>query len=279
MQKICIHVYLSHCKSNSLPPGFGDFLRGTVALFEYSKKYGYTLYIDQSHLLFSFLENNEHFIGVHDFQVIEVIPPLSYEEISDQLHVLFLQDQSFAVLTNSFYSHDPLRNFGDISSDCKTFLKRVLTPIVKLENIINEAYANMGIDISKGYSIIHFRCADEYLADQERVANESEINNLSLKLERLQSQVNKEMQYIFICGSSSISFKMKEKNPSLFYWMNEKIHLGGLQHKDLNRGISETLADFFIMSRADKIYSFNNGPSGFSYMCSLIYDINYVVVE
>jgi hypothetical protein len=57
--------------------------------------------------------------------------------------------------------------------------------------------------------------------------------------------------------------------------MNEKVHLGDLLHTDLYRGISETLADFFIMSRAEKIYaSAYLGISGFSTICSSIYDID-----
>jgi hypothetical protein len=39
--KYCIHTYLKTCKTIVIPPGFGDFLRGTVALYNYSKKYKY----------------------------------------------------------------------------------------------------------------------------------------------------------------------------------------------------------------------------------------------
>jgi hypothetical protein len=36
-KKQCIHKYLNICKTNPQPPGFGDFLRGSIALYNFSK--------------------------------------------------------------------------------------------------------------------------------------------------------------------------------------------------------------------------------------------------
>ena len=53
----CTHVYLTSCKTNPQPPGLGDFLRGTIALFYLTESTGYTLSIDyNSHPIFSFLK-------------------------------------------------------------------------------------------------------------------------------------------------------------------------------------------------------------------------------
>ena len=42
--KICIHKYLTTCKTIPQPPGLADFIRGSIALFNYSKKYNYDFF-------------------------------------------------------------------------------------------------------------------------------------------------------------------------------------------------------------------------------------------
>src|SRR6266700_2762309 len=38
-----VHTYRTSCKTVAQPPGFGDFLRGTITLFELSRKYQFDL--------------------------------------------------------------------------------------------------------------------------------------------------------------------------------------------------------------------------------------------
>jgi hypothetical protein len=42
--------------------GFGDFIRGTIALYNYSKMYNYELFIDDSHDIFKFFLKNSKLI-------------------------------------------------------------------------------------------------------------------------------------------------------------------------------------------------------------------------
>ena len=61
--KLCIHKYLTKCLTNPQPPGFADFLRGTISFYNFSKKYSYKLFLDCSeHTLFHFLKNNKNII-------------------------------------------------------------------------------------------------------------------------------------------------------------------------------------------------------------------------
>ena len=65
--KICIHNYLNKCETGSLPPGLTDFLRGTIALYEFSKKYNYKLYINKNtNPVFKYFEDCEYYINDTD---------------------------------------------------------------------------------------------------------------------------------------------------------------------------------------------------------------------
>ena len=98
-QKICIHKYLKVCKTNPQPPGLGDFIRGSIALFNYCQKYNYRLLFDNEHELFEVLEKNENIINNNiSTTTIELIPPIDYHEIDIKLEKLFLENKNFCLL-------------------------------------------------------------------------------------------------------------------------------------------------------------------------------------
>lgn len=277
--KICIHKYLTTTKTNPQPPGLGDFIRGTITLFNYSKQYGFNLYLDNSHEIFNLLENENIIQNNNLNETIELLPPLSYNSIDDKLIKLFSQDKTFSIMTNAFYTkrNNNVENFGDISSDCKDYIKNIFTPNKKLNDYIKNIYVNLNIDLNKSYSVIHLRFGDNFIrndmfAEDLFTMYNNKINNLIKN--------NTSQQFILISDSSKIAKEIKKNNPKLFYWENKKIHIGDLICDDLKNGIMDTLADFFIMSNSNKIYHYAfNGISGFSKMVSLLYDIEYINID
>ena len=80
--KECIHKYLTKCTNNPQPPGFADFLRGTIALYNMSKEYGYKLYIDGEHPIYKYLKQNKNIIkSDKNIKTEEYLPPISYNVI------------------------------------------------------------------------------------------------------------------------------------------------------------------------------------------------------
>jgi len=127
---VCIHKYLTKCNTKGQPPGFADFLRGTIALYNYSKKYGYTLYIDKnSHPIFTYFASCNHYTeSIYTNDVHELIDSIPYSIIDLKLKALFESNISFSVFTNSFYTNEnnTLVNFGDITSDCREYIMSIL---------------------------------------------------------------------------------------------------------------------------------------------------------
>jgi len=272
-EKHCIHKYLTICSTNPQPPGLADFLRGTIALYNFSKEYGYKLLIDDEHPLFNYLKINKNIIksSENKYKTEEFIPPLSYEESYCMLNEIFKSGRSFSALTNSFYSirDGCLGNYGAISEDCAEYIKDILTPTIEVEDKIKYVFNNVyKIDTNDSFKVIHLRFGDTFIHMNEY--NDSLYNHYYDVINKLIDNGNDE-NYVLISDSSEIARNLNSNIPKLLYWDNSKIHLGDLINIQ-NSGVLDTLVDFFIMSRSKEIIS--NG-SGFSHFNSIIYNIKY----
>lgn len=270
---ICIHKYLTVCKTHYLSPGFGDWLRGTVTLWNYCKIYGFELYIDKEiHPIFSYLQENERLIVDQDDnrEVEECFTPNTFETIDVMLRTLFEKKQTFATLTNGIYSSVINEYYGPISPECKEWLTSILTPTLELQNYIQMIYESLNIDQSKPYRVIHLRLGDNYLHQ-----NDFDLEYFQHINSRIQHTLHteSEYQYVLLCDTSSFGLALKKENPQIFYWDNKKIHTGEIQYDKKKIGVRDTLVDFFIMTKALHIMSLFD--SGFSKMISTIYDITY----
>jgi len=274
---IVIHSYLPILKTIPCPPGFADFLRGSITLYQYSKKYDYTLYFDKDiHPIFKHLKPKPYFItDDSNMEVQEILPPNSYQNIDKMIRDQFESGKSFSLITNAFYSkdsHGNVFNFGPIKYECKTFLKNLLQPNFLLENklfLVFDRYYN--IDPSSNYKVIHLRLGDNCIFN----TNNSIDDNLKeiIKNKIYNVLVNNDCQYILITDCDEMGRILKDLYPTLAYWPSEKTHLGAFQKTTSD--ISDTLIDFFILSRSKEIisYSVYQVASGFSTLTSLIFDI------
>jgi hypothetical protein len=269
-ERICVHKYLKVCKTNPQPPGLGDFVRGTIALFNFAKIYNFKLLIDKDHPIFDFLENNDN-LTTTDAHVIEALPPSSYETIYNQLALLFITGENFSIMTNSFYTIENRRlvNFGPISLDCRLFLQKIFTPKIEVRNKVESVIKNnYGLSQNEPFTLIHLRFGDKFLHDKSYL---EEFGELELRVRYL-IKFGSDRKFVLMSDSSRMAVNLKCRNPELCYWDNSKIHLGDLKNNDRD-AVFETMVDFFIMSNAIEIIS--NGCSGFSKIVSEIFNIKY----
>jgi hypothetical protein len=269
IQNVCVHKYLTKCITNPQPPGFADFLRGTIAFYIFAKKYDYTLSIDRSHPVFHYLKGNEHtgYTGYTGYTE-ELLPPLTYQNIYSILENKFKSKKSFSIMTNSFYNlqHGILTNYGEITPDCANYMKDLLSPTLEVENklsyVFNEVYK-----INGPFNVIHLRFGDIFI--ENNIYNDQMYDLYYNKINTLMEKMNE--KYVLISDSVEIAKKLKTNIPELLYWDNTKIHLGSLTQFKSN-DIMDTIVDFFIISKSNEIFS--NG-SGFSNINSIIYNIKY----
>jgi hypothetical protein len=265
----CIHKYLVHCKTNDQPPGFGDFLRGTIALYYYSKTYGFQLYIDENaHPVFRFFKSSLHFVSTVDSDTVhELICPLTFDDIDVRLQQLFVERKSFNVLTNAFYTrdlHGNLTNFGPISLDCQEFMRSILQPTDEIERLVSKSLSGR-----KEYRVIHLRLGDDYIKHNPCHIHEVEYLNMKIT-DKLGDNINR-YTYVLLSDSSATCVELCKRNPKLLYFDNIKTHTCS---PDNIEGIRDSIADFVIMSRASEIISCN--VSSFCAIPAVIYDIPVV---
>jgi len=270
IKRKCIHKYAFKCKTNPQPPGVADFIRGSICLYNLCEKYNYDFCMDRSHTIFSYMKCYKPCISVDD--PYEFIPSTvfeNYNSIYEAIETQFSSDRSFTCISNSFYTkmNGQMVNWGKIDESCKKFFREIFTPNDEMLSYIQYILNSIHIG-NESYNIIHLRFGDAYIHDG--VFDNEELHMIHIKL---QSIIHDGSKYILLTDSDKMGDALKEKNPSLFYYKNAKIHLGDLRSQTTSQmAIKDTLADFFILSKANKIYS--NG-SGFSIVNSILYSIDY----
>ena len=272
--KICIHKYLTKCNTNPQPPGFADYLRGTIALYNLSQKYNYKLLMDNDHPLFRYIKQTENVVSNTNLStgVIELLPPLSYEHIYNLLNEIFSRNKSFIIMTNSFYSitNGNLSNWGEISDECRSYLINILCPTEELNNRIEHITRDV-YELKQGdiFKVIHLRFGDKFI--NAGAYDNSLYDIYYTKISNIINN-NPTVKYVLISDLSTIATRLKQQINKLYYWNNEKIHIGDLINNS-NSALLDTMTDFFIISKSSEILS--NAQSGFSIVASLIYNITY----
>ena len=252
---ISIHKYALTLKCGTLPPGIGDFIRGTIEMFNCSKKYGYSLLIDRlSHPLFEYLEPSDITIEskLND-DILELIPgdhmPGGYDTIDKALHSAYASGASFSCLTNAFHK--------EVTQECKEFMKKLLTPTAPLKQKILNAYAKTGIDPTRPYIVIHLRCGDEFLKNPT-LYSPLLASVYGKKIKDLLSQ-NPDKQFVLLTDSAAMG-KVLHTSTSVLYNDSPKLHLGLMN--STKEAMEDTLVELFMIAYSSVMLS--NSRSGFS---------------
>jgi len=267
---VCIHKYLTTCTSGKQPPGFADFLRGTIALYTLCQKHGYRLEVDRSHPVFSFLKERPYSKGGDTIELLECI---HYDEKYKRLCELFLKGDPFEIFTNSFYTEKDgiTKNWGPITEDCRAFLLYHLTPSSSTEFRLKHLFVQeYGFPMNTPYKVIHIRTGDYNLHN-----NHLDHSWLERYLPTIKQCVQPDVPYILISDCSIIANKLVESIPGLFYWNNQKTHIGDLINHE-GTALLDTVCDFFILSKATEIFYTHDHVSGFSIINSILHDIPYI---
>lgn len=248
-RKVCVHNFLNKCQT-SMPPGLTDFLRGTIALYEYSKKYNYKFYINRSiHPIFKYFENCEYYIQDYnnDDKTFELLSQANPNYINHILEKLFQNGSNFYVITNCL-----LNNMFDepISDDCKDFLHKILKPTKFIEDKLNSIIESF--NVNREYNAIHIRFGDDFLCNS--IVNYEIINSIDSSIKNVIETSDKRI--VLITDSQLMAHELIKRNNKLIYWDNKKIHLGFLVNYD-EEAIIDTLIDFHILSQSKLIYTYN----------------------
>jgi hypothetical protein len=298
MDNVCIHRYLDNLTTSVKPPGFADFLRGTGALFLFSKKYNYKLYIDyESHPIFKYFKYNEDIYiknVANKDETIELVckDDLSYSTIYEILEHLFSLKKNFNVLTNSFHiknsekykdcNYTQIYKYNPFPDDYKEYIKEILTPTLFLEYLYDKKVKKLNIVKKEAFGVIHLRFKDEiaegYESFEDIETEKKWLHNIACLSE--QHIYNK---IIILCNYTDFYDKINKLNLKNVFTSNSiSTHIGGFDNMDvdLEEKLQQTLVDLMLIKNSSLTYCMSYyKQSGFSELISKIYNVPYVNIS
>jgi hypothetical protein len=237
--------------------GFGDYLRGTIALAQYAKYFNIHFNIDVSRHHISKCLNIEaeylsSSIHIHKF--------IFYKEEDDikmyQLIQKFIQsdEEHLYITTNLFY------NKNLVTKDIKDYINTFFTFKPKYYDLVNQLFP------LKKYNVLHIRCSDDTF--------DTDFEDIQLLMEIIKLQLDENT----IVLSNCYSLKRKINKLFGFYFIDlESRHTAKVSDES---ELDSTILEYIILSRSSQTYCFSYYPhgSGFSEQCSVLNDIPYSVV-
>lgn len=229
-----------------LDAGFGDMLRGTIQLYNMSKRMNFQLIVDtQLHPVSKLLVSRKHiylnYVLEHQTEIIDMRHTVK-ENLESVIISKLRRDKPLLITTNCTPT-DAMTN------DCKRFMRFILHPTDEFKRYFIET-RNM-YHIPNGYAIGHFRLGDEELngngsIDEDKYAKWFElVGQQMLKFPNL---------YIM---SDSLEFKKylcKRIRPDFVGRIipTTPIHLSHPDAENIEK-IKETMFDFMLLINAQFI--------------------------
>ena len=250
------HVYKTSYKSVSQPPGFSDFITGTMSLFCFND--GELVVNYENHPISLFLKNSYFDNTFDDTEVIELFNCSEYDVINKIKNVNF----PIKITTNSkgYVLSKKLKEFIIDTFKPNEYLQKEINLKIKELNLFN-------------FDTVHIR-----LGDYNMHKSSNDYNQIFKKI-FFENYLNKD---IFLTSDNKdIKDFLHKEFSNVKIIQNNPLHLGDLLNsKSLEQDVKDTLLDFFIMSKSKSAYGYSvYGGSGFSHRCSEIFDFTYEIKQ
>jgi hypothetical protein len=287
--KKIVNVYKPFYKNNIPAAGLGDYIRGSIFLYQYCKLgniafdmnmnyHGIDIILNNIHYPIKdyYLENIEHssILNYHP-EVVNKNDINIYIEVINSVN-LYLSN-CMVDENGVLYSCMKTYPIFQLTSDDRIFIKNCLKYNKILENELNNKQ-NLYNLIGNNYNIIHIRSGDKYLIDNNTITN-----NIISKLKSaigyyIKNNTNK--QIILIGDSNNILNILVQQYPQLINFNNNISHMGEGVNCTYDN-IINNMIEFYIMAESSSIFSISsyNHGSGFSKWCAEINNIQYTGIH
>jgi hypothetical protein len=286
--KKIVNVYQPYYKNNIPAAGLGDYIRGSIFLYQYCKIANIDFDMNMNyHIIDNILDNVHHSIKKYYLDSIEHSSILNYHpEITIKNNTNIYADVINSV--NVYLSNCMIDENGilyvcmkpypifKITSDDRLFIKKCLKYNKILESELNNKKELYNL-ITNNYNVIHIRSGDKYLIENNTISTDL-IDKLSNIInDYISNNTNK--QIVIIGDSNNILNILVEKFPQLINFNNDISHMGEGVNCTYDN-IKNNMIEFYIISESSSIYSISSyhHGSGFSKWCAEIYNIPYTDV-
>ena len=254
-----------------LDAGFGDMLRGTIQLYNMSKRMNFQLIVDtQLHPVSKLLVSRKHMYSNYVLQnqsEIVDMRHISKENLESVIRSKLRQDKPLLITTNCTPT-DAMTN------DCKRFMRFILHPTDEFKRYFIETRNKY--DIPNNYAIAHFR-----LGDQELIKSDASSVDVAKYNELCQLVGHQMSKFSNLCiMSDSLEFKKylcKRLRPEFIRRIipTTPIHLAHPDAAADVENIKETMFDFMLLinARFIKTHSKYEWISNFVMWASHIFNV------
>lgn len=260
------HIIINRfMKMTDLGPGFGDYLRGSIYLYKLSKKYGFKLLLDMSHHPVSkYLDIN---IDLSEYSSLETKDQHQWYALPNN----YLDNMILELLKknkiNCIFVTDPYHNFWHnhiVDEDTQEFMKSYIKPTVDINMKVNNLIETFRLTNNK-FNILHIRLGDEFLINGQQYNKNDYINYI---INTKKPELNK-LPLIVLADC----YNLKQQLANEYNFLTTDIIPKHINRRDTD--LEGTIIEFFLMSRANSIYSVSSywWGSTFSTMCSAIFNI------
>ncbi|MFA7062271.1 MAG: hypothetical protein WC156_15810 [Pedobacter sp.] len=153
-----------------------------------------------------------------------------------------------------------------VDCECRDFIRNRVSPKVAVNSLLRTILSELGLD---RYCVVHMRMGDHTFGANISVSPTVEAYLREFILPKWGRDV------LLMSDNSAIKELLSAKF-SVMCLANTPVHLGQCGDKESPRnGVLDALLDFHLMARSEEIYQYSVYPwgSGFSDMCSRIYDV------
>jgi hypothetical protein len=253
--KTVCHVFQKTYHNNSTNvacPGFGDFLRGSHALYQICKcnNWNLIIHITNHPYLHLYIGSSPKLATSDKIPLI----PWSYG-VSNLTKYIADYPESVVELGTNMFAKD-----NSVTTEFQTMMQTILQPT----DLLKQALVVKANIPAKTYSVIHIRVDDQRKTTKDRVI--AAFNN------KIKPHI-KENDNIYVISSD---INIRDAVVSNYgYHVLSTTCATHLSIEDSHDGTLDTMVDFMFMSQAQSIYqlSFYGHGSGFSEWCAKIYNI------
>lgn len=285
------HIYQEKYLDNVFPSGLGDFIRSCFFIIQFCTKYNFEYEIVINHPIAIFL--NRFSLSytnskLHDNYNITMFKETnwlknsfdtenyiqSFQLKKEKLNEFVLYLSKLPIINNAIFSYNIFFPIKIITIEEKNIVRSLFEPSYKINKYLNLTFNSLQIN-TNNFIVIHLRSGDIYLNNQTKIFNSVYLHLIKNEIIKIIFN-NKNTDILLIADNNEIKYLLKQEFPIIKCIFNQITHIGEGAHLTDDK-IKNTLLDFYLMSHSQYIYSFTCYPhgSGFSYWCSVIYNIPY----
>ena len=284
--KNIVCVYQEKYYNNKNCTGFGDFLRGCYFVLQFCEMHNFHFKLIINHPIVKFLNFYNDFhekININISSRIQFFENTNFEKKIDQHG--FIENIQTSNIYNDFikyllnttlyndtiYIHNISFPINKISQKNRIILQKILEPSYEMKKYV---YNTLSENQLHNYCVIHIRCGDNFLINNEEIINYNRVNIIINNIQNIMEK--NEGEFLLLADNNIIKSLIVNKISNIKVIYKNITHFGeGIVLEEDK--VKNTLLDFYLLSLSKAIYAFSTYEhgSGFSKWCAETYNIPY----